>query len=101
MDSLGAPLPSIRLNGKNYYDWVSQIEMSLTLQNYYDIANGSEQRPRGSRKEHDDQDRRDKQAATLIKLTLSEEVFSEVQNERSGVQVWKILKNLYQNSGDV
>ena len=23
------------------------------------------------------------------------------ENERSGVQVWKILKSLYQNSGDV
>ena len=50
MDTLGTPLPSIRLNGKNYYNCVSQIEMSLTLQNYYDIANGSEQRPANSGK---------------------------------------------------
>ena len=101
MDSLGVPLPSIRLNGKNYYDWVSQIEMSLTLQNCYDVANGSEHRPASPGKECDDWDRRDKKAAALIKLTLSEEFFPKVQNERSGVQVWKIPKSLYQNSGDV
>ena len=37
----------------------------------------------------------------MIKLTLSKEFFLEVSNERSQLQVWKILKNLYQNLGDV
>ena len=54
MDSLGFLFPLVRLNGKNYYDWVSQIELSLTLQNCYDVAIGSEQKPKDSGKERDD-----------------------------------------------
>ena len=85
MESLGVTLPTVKLNGKNYYDWVSYVEMTL----------GSEQRPTNH------WDKRDKKAVAVIKLTISKEVFSKVRNEKSGVQVWDILKDLYQNSGDV
>lgn len=95
MDSLGISLPTVKLNGKTYYDWVSHIEITLTLQNCYEIVTGTKQRPTNPGKDQENK------AASLIKLTFSEEVFLEVRNERSGVKVWDILKNLYQNSSDV
>ena len=101
MESLGVTLPTVKLNGKNYYNLVSHVEITLTLQNCYDIVAGSEQRPRNLGKDRDNLDKRDKKAVALIKLTLSEEVFSEVRNERSVVKVWEILKDLYQNSSNV
>ena len=101
MESLGVTLPIGKLNGKIYYVWVSHVEITLTLQNCYDIVTESEQRPTNPGKDQDNWDKRDKREATLIKLTLSEEVFPKVRNERSGVKVWEILKDLYQNLGDI
>ena len=101
MESYGVTLPTIKLNGKNYYDWVSHVEITLTLQKCYDIVTGSEQRLTNPGKDQDNWDKRDKRAAILIKLILLEEVFPEACNERSGVKVWEILKDLYQNSSDV
>lgn len=54
MDSIDIPLPTIKLNGKNYYDWVSLMEIFLRLQNCYEIVNGSEQRPPNIGKEKKD-----------------------------------------------
>lgn len=70
MDSLGTTLPTVKLNGKNYYDWVSHIEITLTLQNCYEIVIGSEQKPANPGKDQENWEKRDKKAATLIKLTL-------------------------------
>ena len=42
MESLGVTLPIVKLNEKNYYDWVSHVEITLILQNCHDIVTGSE-----------------------------------------------------------
>ena len=68
-------IPEIKLNGKNYNDWVHKIEPFLTMKKQYDLVSGKEAPPT-EQKALEKWDQRNKEAGAYIKICVSDEVFA-------------------------
>ena len=73
-------IPEIKLNGKNYNDWVHKIEPFLTMRKQYDLVSGKEVPP-SEQKALEKWDQRNKEAGAYIKICVFDEVFAEIKNK--------------------
>ena len=92
-------IPEIKLNGKNYNEWVHKIEPFLTMRKQYDLVSGKEMPPTEQRA-LEKWDQRNKEACVYIKICVSDEVFVEIKILGDGIEKWKMLKYLYHNSSE-
>lgn len=93
-----AAIPFVKFNGENWLTWKFQVEIALKSKGYYEIVNGTKERPVV---DTTDWDNKDAKAQEIIVSRLGEKAISHILTCTTSTMMWQKLKTIYEHQSQV
>lgn len=89
---------SQRFNGKNYNTWKQRMLTIFEYRCLDALVLGTEVRPTVAGKDQDKYDGGNREVVMLLKLSVTDEMLSEVPSGKTAAEIWKHMKDLHETS---